>query len=356
MSLSAVLKAIKTKNSTWTASETPLSKLPETARKRMLGLIVSEEELAKNKVEIATANALAKKTGFAAPAKCDWRKQNGKNWITPVKDQKQCGACVAFSVCAVMETRARIKANNANLAVNLSENQLFFCGCPKCCNVGWHFEAALNFAKSTGVAAESDSSYTPSNKPCPSASPTMKVTRWKALRSVAERKESLAQRGPIIAGMRVFEDFYVYSSGVYQHVQGGFLGNHAITIVGYDDTKHCWICKNSWGAGWGEGGFFRVAYEDSCGIDTLFPSYELDVADVGPPPTPGDCSTYLPLLERALNSAQTNHELRAALRFYVCDRGQPPVMTAARTQIVQSVLLILRHCPQYKETVCARLG
>jgi hypothetical protein len=37
-------------------------------------------------------------------------------------------------------------------------------------------------------------------------------------------------------------------------------------VVGYDDDHGCWICKNSWGTGWGEGGFFRIAY-GQCGID-----------------------------------------------------------------------------------------
>jgi hypothetical protein len=40
-----------------------------------------------------------------------------------------------------------------------------------------------------------------------------------------------------------------------------------VTIVGYDDGQQCWICKNSWGPGWGESGFFRIGYGE-CGIDT----------------------------------------------------------------------------------------
>lgn len=370
MPLSTVLKAISKQESTWIAGDTPLSILPLDDRRRMLGLDVSKEELAQNKVEIAAANALSLEMAFAAPVSCDWRDQNGGNWITPVQDQGRCGACVAFTVCAVMEARARISASDANLAVDLSENQLFFCGCPNCCGRGWQFETALNFAKAKGVAAEASSRYTPANKPCPKAAAVMHVTRWKALKSIAERKESLAERGPLVAGMKVFNDFYYYTGGIYRHVQGNLVGNHAIAIVGYDDGQGCWICKNSWGGRWGEAGFFRVAYGDSCGIDTLFPSYEVDVSSTEPSPIPpgptppgptppqppGNCAAYLALLERVLLSAQSNAALRTALRFYVCDRGPAPVMNASRTQIVQSVLLILRQCPQYKATVCGRLG
>jgi C1A family cysteine protease len=31
-------------------------------------------------------------------------------------------------------------------------------------------------------------------------------------------------------------------------------------VVGYDDGQGCWIAKNSWGTGFGESGFFRIAY------------------------------------------------------------------------------------------------
>ena len=54
--------------------------------------------------------------------------------------------------------------------------------------------------------------------------------------------------------MTVYNDFYSYTSGVYSHVTGSYLGGHAILIVGYDDVGKYFIAKNSWGTSWGRGG------------------------------------------------------------------------------------------------------
>ena len=40
-----------------------------------------------------------------------------------------------------------------------------------------------------------------------------------------------------------------------------------MAIVGYDDSQGAWICKNSWGTGWGMNGFFLIKYGE-CYIDT----------------------------------------------------------------------------------------
>jgi C1A family cysteine protease len=38
------------------------------------------------------------------------------------------------------------------------------------------------------------------------------------------------------------------------------IGGHAVMAVGYNDKQQRFYCRNSWGAGWGQGGYFTMPY------------------------------------------------------------------------------------------------
>lgn len=76
--------------------------------------------------ELADLKARAQIRGAGLPAAFDLRNVAGANYVTPIKDQKNCGSCVAFGVVATVESRLRKQRANPNLAVDLSEAHLFF--------------------------------------------------------------------------------------------------------------------------------------------------------------------------------------------------------------------------------------
>ena len=216
--------------------------------------------------------------GPSPPRSIDWRCFNGQNWVTDIRDQKTCGACVAFATWAVLESRAKWIQGNPNLSMDLSEAHLFFCGAGAACEKGWDIEGALEFCRNFGVGEEAQFPYKPKNLPCNQIEPMVKVSSWDCKFCSEARKKSFAENGPVIAGMQVFEDIYFYRSGIYRKVAGKFRRLHAVAVIGYDDQQKCWIVKNSWGTGWGEKGFMRIAYEE---LNTRFPFYAPFVTTMG---------------------------------------------------------------------------
>jgi C1A family cysteine protease len=189
--------------------------------------------------------------------------------VTSIKDQGGCGSCVSFGTIATLESMVIIERN---IVTDLSEAELLFCGGGSC--GGWWPDSAVTYLKNRGVAQETCFPYLGHNMPCTVCSrrdgEAIKVTGNTAISDVSQRKDYLAWVGPTMCVFQVYDDFFGYGSGVYSHVTGGLAGLHCVEVIGYDDCGGYWICKNSWGSGWGEAGFFRIAY-GQCEIDTNFP-------------------------------------------------------------------------------------
>jgi Papain family cysteine protease len=77
--------------------------------------------------------------------------------------------------------------------------------------------------------------------------------------SPAEIKKGLCDFGPVTAYMIITPSFQAYTGGVYPQVEPtddyDDSAGHIVVITGRDDDKGAWEIKNSWGTGWGIGGY-----------------------------------------------------------------------------------------------------
>lgn len=288
-SVRAVAAAIEEEGLDWKAESNEITALSPAEQRAHLGVIVTDEEM-QQLVAVTQRRAAAElqaQAAFGAPTNFDWRNVGGQNYVTSVKNQGSCGSCVSFCTCAVMESAVRIKLGNPSYNIDLSEAFCQFCGGGSC--GGWGLTSGLAFAQSTGVTDEACMPYQPTNMNCASSrcsdwqSRLTKISSYTAHSTMAARKDAIATKGPLLAGMAVYNDFFSYSSGVYVKTSGTSLaGYHCLCVVGYDDAQQCWILKNSWGAGWGDGGFCRIRYgQNDLLIDSSWSFYSVAI-DIQP--------------------------------------------------------------------------
>src|ERR1700678_1881450 len=71
---------------------------------------------------------------------------------------------------------------------------------------------------------------------------------------------------PYVFGFTVYESFEsdaVAKSGIVPMPSSTetVLGGHAVMAVGYNDASQRFLVRNSWGSGWGMGGYFTIPYK-----------------------------------------------------------------------------------------------
>ncbi len=254
--LQRIRQAIAHEGQCWTAAPSEVSSLPLTLRRRLPG--------ARTPLFDPAAVSPSARAALLPPA-IDWRNHQGTNWLTPVKDQRTCGSCWVFAVVGLAETIFRIEHQRPDVVPDLSEQQLLSCSNGGDCDGGYAWDAAT-YLRQSGVAPESCQPYTAQDDPCdPCEDWQDRTFRASTVNWVCQGGEDRAairsalQQGPLAAWMEVYSDLYYYRDGVYAPTAAGqYEGGHFVVLCGYDDAENCWIVKNSWGASWGDRGYFRI--------------------------------------------------------------------------------------------------
>lgn len=85
-------------------------------------------------------------------------------------------------------------------------------------------------------------------------------------RSIDHLQACLAEGHPFIFGMNMYKSFEsnrVYDTGTAHlpRPHEKHIGGHAVLAVGYSQARRRFIVRNSWGPGWGSGGYFTLPYD-----------------------------------------------------------------------------------------------
>jgi len=217
------------------------------------------------------------------PTEIDWRK-NGS--VTPVKDQKQCGSCWAFSATGSLEAAHFAKTGKL---VSLSEQNIVDCskkegghGC-----LGGLMDIAFKYVKDQGgVDTEESYPYTAkTGKECLYNATNIgaNLTSWVDIphKSEADLQKAVGTVGPISVAIDASRPtFHFYKKGVYHDRKCSSMHlDHGVLAVGYGThtppgsnkkPKDYWLVKNSWGVKWGMEGYIMMARNknNACGIAT----------------------------------------------------------------------------------------
>lgn len=202
------------------------------------------------------------------PDSIDWR---NSGVVTEVKNQASCGACWSFSATGTLEGAYAIR--NGQL-LSFSEQQLMDCATGNngyscdACN-GGIVQSALDYVRDHGITTEDQDPYQATQTTCSSYPNYFQISGYTEIgyKDENDLKNAVGNVGPVSVALNA-DLLQSYGGGVINSACSDSI-NHGVLAVGYGNENGLdyWLVKNSWGSGWGESGYFKLAIGSNlCGI------------------------------------------------------------------------------------------
>ncbi|HYQ58205.1 MAG TPA: PKD domain-containing protein [Draconibacterium sp.] len=277
-------KNLKASGQNWIAGETSVSQLSYGERKKLYGqstFPAGFEFYAGGVISTSTSDDGSSVNLKSAPASSpyvdqwDWRDRHGKNWMSPVANQSTCGACWAFAPTAATEAMANLYFNQL-LNFDLSEQDVLSCSGGGSCSGGYP-STAMNYIQKTGIVDEITFPYAKEDLACNqkanNPNEQVKISGFVAYGSSTypktedDLKRMLIEKGPLSSAL--YDWKHAMALAGYLVVKEGDLiyyrdpatkFRYWVTVEAGDPLigKTLWIFKNSWGSGFGDGGYVYV--------------------------------------------------------------------------------------------------
>jgi C1A family cysteine protease len=189
--------------------------------------------------------------------------------LAPIRDQGRCGSCWAFAAVSTIEiNNALVNGGQSDLA----EQQVLSCSGAGTCEDGGWYDKAYDWLEDgqDGLQTEQSWPYQARNGSCSIGGRTpYDLATWGYVdwwgwgpSSVDEIKVAMCKYGAITTTVAATKAFTAYAGGVFDERSDSAI-NHAVVLVGWDDSKGAWLLRNSWGTNWGEDGYMWIAYDSN---------------------------------------------------------------------------------------------
>jgi C1A family cysteine protease len=255
--LQQIRQEIRQSGADWVADHTSVSDLTPEQKAAMLGARFDPESW--KEMSIGTVVAANPRD---IPASWDWRAMNG---MTGVRNQGGCGSCWSFGATGAFESMIRIYRGET---FDLSEQQGLVCseGGGSC--AGGFSTSVANLQATMGQVTESCMPYTGNDGSACIDYSCDSVDRIRGYLNVPNDEASLKtaiMTGPLAVNLFAPNSLFYYSGGCFSY-SGIDPINHCVVLCGWNDAacsgQGAWLIKNSWGGGWGEGGYGWIRMGD----------------------------------------------------------------------------------------------